>query len=78
MFKLALSAGHGYNTLGKRCLKKLDPKQTREWTLNSRICNKIQEKLSEYEPEDFAGYGKIGTLFAFIMAKQKPYIIFVE
>ena len=49
MFKLALSAGHGYKTLGKRCLKKLDPKQTREWTLNSRICNKIQEKLSEYD-----------------------------
>ena len=49
MFKLALSAGHGYNTSGKRCLKKLDPKQTREWTLNSRICNKIEEKLSKYE-----------------------------
>ena len=26
---------------------------------------KMYEKLSEYEPEDFAGYGKIGTLFAF-------------
>ena len=25
----------------------------------------MYEKLSEYEPEDFAGYGKIGTLFAF-------------
>lgn len=48
MFKLALSAGHGYNTLGKRCLKKLDPKQTREWALNSRICNKIEEKLLKY------------------------------
>ena len=49
MFKLALSAGHGYNTLGKRCDKKLDPKQTREWVLNSRICNKIEQKLAEYE-----------------------------
>ena len=49
MFKLALSAGHGYNTLGKRCYKKLDPKETREWTLNSRICNKIEDKLSKYE-----------------------------
>ena len=26
---------------------------------------KMYEKLSEYEPEDFASYGKIGTLFAF-------------
>ena len=48
MFKLALSAGHGYNTPGKRCLKSLDPNQTREWELNSRICNKIQAKLSNY------------------------------
>lgn len=49
MFKLALNAGHGYNTAGKRCLKELDPNETREWTLNSRICNKIQEKLKGYE-----------------------------
>lgn len=48
-FKIALNAGHGYYTPGKRCLKSLDPNQTREWTLNSRICNKIEEKLKEYE-----------------------------
>lgn len=48
MFKLALNAGHGYNTSGKRCLKALDPNETREWSLNSRICNKIQEKLKAY------------------------------
>lgn len=48
-FKIALNAGHGYHTPGKRCLKSLDPNQTREWTLNSRICNKIEEKLKEYE-----------------------------
>ncbi len=51
MFKLALNAGHGMNTAGKRCLKKLDKNQTREWYLNSRICEKIEEKLSVY-----AGY----------------------
>lgn len=49
MFKLALSAGHGLKTLGKRCYKKLDPNETREWVLNSRICNKIEKKLAEYE-----------------------------
>lgn len=49
MFKIALDAGHGINTAGKRCLKSIDPKQTREWTLNDRICDKIQSLLSAYE-----------------------------
>lgn len=49
MFKLVLDAGHGINTAGKRCDVKIDPKQTREWTLNSRICNKIEALLKEYE-----------------------------
>lgn len=48
MFKLALNAGHGLYTPGKRCLKSLDNNETREWTLNSRICNKIEEKLKAY------------------------------
>ena len=48
MFKLALNAGHGLNTAGKRCMKKLDKNETREWTLNSRICEKIEKKLKAY------------------------------
>lgn len=48
-FKIALNAGHGKNTLGKRCLKKLDKNQTREWILNSRICEKIEIKLKDYK-----------------------------
>ncbi len=52
MFKLALNAGHGKNTLGKRCLKKLDKSETREWTLNSRICEKIETKLLSYDGYD--------------------------
>lgn len=48
MFKIALNAGHGLNTAGKRCLKSIDPNETREWVLNSRICNKIEEKLKAY------------------------------
>lgn len=48
MFKIALNAGHGLYTAGKRCLAALDPNETREWTLNSRICNKIEEKLRSY------------------------------
>lgn len=45
---IALSAGHGYNTSGKRCLKSIDPNQTREWTLNDRIVDKVEVKLKAY------------------------------
>ncbi len=48
MFKIALNAGHGLYTAGKRCMAALDPNETREWTLNSRICNKIEQKLKAY------------------------------
>ena len=48
MFKLVLDAGHGINTAGKRCLKSIDQRETREWTLNDRICDKIQYYLSSY------------------------------
>ena len=48
-FKIALNAGHGKKTLGKRCMKKLDKNETREWYLNSRICEKIEIKLKEYK-----------------------------
>ena len=52
MFKFVLDAGHGINTAGKRCDVRFDPKQTREWTLNSRICEKIEEYLKAYEGYD--------------------------
>lgn len=48
MFKLALSAGHYRYTIGKHCLKSLDPNETREWVLNDRICDKIENKLKDY------------------------------
>lgn len=49
MFKIALDAGHGMNTPGKRCLKSLDANETREWYLNDRICDKVEKKLAVYE-----------------------------
>mgnify|MGYP002553082501 CR=1 FL=1 len=49
MFHIALDAGHGRNTPGKRCLKSIDPAETREWTLNDRICDKIEQNLKEYD-----------------------------
>ncbi len=47
-FKIALNAGHGLYTAGKRCAKSLDPNGTREWVLNSRIAEKIEELLEAY------------------------------
>lgn len=48
--KIALGAGHGINTDGKRCLKSLDPNETREWWLNDRICDYVEYYLkTEYE-----------------------------
>ena len=49
MFKIALGAGHGFNTEGKRCLKALDPNETREWWLNDRICDYVESYLKDYE-----------------------------
>lgn len=49
MFKLALGAGHGLRTAGKRCLKSLDKNETREWWLNDRVCDYIYELIMEYD-----------------------------
>lgn len=48
-FKLAINAGHGNHTGGKRCMKAIDPKETSEWYLNARIVSKILAKLKEYD-----------------------------
>lgn len=49
MFKIAIVAGHYLKTSGKRCLKSLDKNETREWVLNDRICDKIEQKLKAYD-----------------------------
>ena len=49
MFKLALNAGHSYLTAGKRCLKSIDQNETREYVLNKRVCDKMQNILYEYD-----------------------------
>lgn len=52
MLKLAINAGHGYNTAGKRCLKAIDPNETREYVLNKRICDKLENLLSSFDGID--------------------------
>ncbi len=49
MFKIALTAGHYRYTAGKRCMKKLDKNETREWVLNDRIADKVERLLSAYD-----------------------------
>lgn len=49
MFKIALNAGHGHKTAGKRCLKSIDPNETREYVLNKRICDKLEKLISPYD-----------------------------
>ena len=46
---LAISAGHYLYTPGKRCLKSIDPNETREWVLNARIADKLTVILNRYE-----------------------------
>jgi N-acetylmuramoyl-L-alanine amidase len=46
---VCIDAGHGYNTAGKRCMKKLDKNETREWFLNDRIADKLEKLLAGYD-----------------------------
>lgn len=46
---IAIDAGHGKNTAGKRCMKKIDKNETREHVLNDRIADKLQTLLKNYD-----------------------------
>ena len=48
---IALDAGHYNNTPGKRCLKSIDPKETRERFLNARMAEHVEELLKAYDCE---------------------------
>lgn len=49
MYKVALGAGHRLATPGKRLPKELDPNETREWVLNDRVCDYVEENLAAYD-----------------------------
>jgi len=62
---ICIDAGHFLGTPGKRCLKSIDPNETREWVLNSRIADLVQEYLRDYRCEtmradDISGEKNIG------------------
>lgn len=49
MLKIAIDAGHGLYTSGKRCMKSIDKNETREWYLNDRIADKLESLLKKYD-----------------------------
>lgn len=49
MLIIAIDPGHGLYTSGKRCLKSIDPSETREWFLNDRIADKLEVMLKDYD-----------------------------
>ncbi len=51
MYKIVLDAGHGLYTPGRRCLKKYDPNETREWQLNKRVAEYLEAELKDYDIE---------------------------
>lgn len=65
---ICIDAGHGLDTPGKRCLKSIDPHETREWTLNSRIADKLQARLAGYRDcatmrvDDITGKTDVATM----------------
>ena len=46
---ICIDAGHYLGTPGKRCLKSIDPGETREWELNGRAADKVQALLAGYD-----------------------------
>ena len=48
---IALDAGHYNDTPGKRCLKSIDPNETRERFLNARMAGHVEELLKAYDCE---------------------------
>ncbi len=45
MARIAIDAGHGLSTAGKRTLKSLDRNETREWVLNDRVSSALETYL---------------------------------
>ena len=48
---ICIDAGHYLGTPGKRCLKSIDSQETREWSLNGRVADKVQALLKRYDCE---------------------------
>ena len=79
MFNLAIGAGHGDRTAGKRIPVELDPNNTSEWWLNDRICDHVEKILAEYDGVNILrlddsddGYENVPLLTRVTQANQMP------
>lgn len=81
---IALDAGHGLSTAGKRCLKSLDKNETREWFLNDRIIDLVESTLkSTYDctvirTDDTTGKKDISLLARVKTANQAKADVFIS
>ncbi len=69
---IAIDAGHYLGTPGKRCLRAIDPRETREWVLNGRVADRVEERLTAYDcqtmrVDDVTGQKEV-TLFDRVLA----------
>ncbi|MGO5022109.1 N-acetylmuramoyl-L-alanine amidase family protein [Lawsonibacter sp. LCP25S3_G6] len=72
---ICIDAGHYLGTPGKRCLKTIDPGETREWVLNNRVAHKVQQRLTAYDcttmrVDDLTGQREITLFDRVLIANQ--------
>lgn len=69
--KIAIDAGHYKYTAGRRCPKELDPKETREWELNRRVAEALEELLGAYDCEVIRVDDRTGETLASLSDRVK-------
>ena len=69
MYKIALDAGHGLNTVGKQT-----PDGIKEWTLNDKVRDKVVELLSEYDVEIIHTDNDEGTVDESLSSRVNKYV----
>lgn len=68
-FKIGLDAGHGLYTSGKQT-----PDGIKEWTLNDKVCDKIERNLKEYDVVIIRTDNNEGNIDESLAARVKKYI----
>jgi len=81
--KICIDAGHGLFTAGKRCMKKLDPNETREWYLNDRIADIAEKHLKAlghtvYRSDDTTGRKDISLSNRVKLANLRKCDVFIS
>lgn len=80
---IAIDAGHGLHTSGKRCFKSLDKNETREWFLNDCVASKVVSLLKKYDcdvfrTDDSSGKSDVSLSKRCSLANSKMSDVFVS